>query len=267
MFAANADVAENTARCFAQHYGVATDLADISCDPDIAVWFGTHPSGKPCPNGEELGAVRALTWAGQLGSAETIFLLPPPFVRNVYEQRGLFIDTSSTDGALRGSLMLDVTFPRETVGGEFQVMREGRVLDVWPSPDDIEQQLIEWARRIGRECPDGDAVPSMVVKERREGAFPTFWLERELYDFAKHIRPWVSILDWVLPATCVTALPLAPSAPGPMRYEVLRPKARALVRANPTFFRAFIHAAGDADYSGFEPLGLVMKVARAELGV
>lgn len=37
QFVPNDDIANNTALCFAQHYGIATDLADVSCEPDIAV--------------------------------------------------------------------------------------------------------------------------------------------------------------------------------------------------------------------------------------
>jgi len=64
-FAAEDDIARNTALCFAQHYGIATDLADISCDSDIAVWFATHPVGNACPGGEREGIVQAVSWAGQ----------------------------------------------------------------------------------------------------------------------------------------------------------------------------------------------------------
>jgi hypothetical protein len=75
-FAADDDIAKNTALCFAQHYGIATDLADITCDPDIAFWFATHPVGESCPAGEREGIVRAVSWLGQRNAAETIFLLP-----------------------------------------------------------------------------------------------------------------------------------------------------------------------------------------------
>ena len=261
-FASNDDIASNTALCFAQHYGIATDLADISCDPDIAVWFATHPVGRVCPAGEREGIVQAVSWAGQENAAETVFLLPPPFVRNVYEQRGLFIDTSSTSGRLKGRISLEVRFPKETVGGEFRVIRRGRSLEVWPEPDAVEQELVSWARAVATACPSAEAVPDMVETQRRANDLPKFWLERELYDFEKHVNAWLSILDWVLPATCVTASPVAPGDPGPMRYEILGLKVRALVRSNPTFFRA----AEGANFTDFEVvLKEVMVLARDEL--
>src|SRR4028119_654597 len=186
-FAADDDLASNTALCFAQHYGIATDLADISCDPDISVWFATHPVGETCPSGEREAIVQALSWAGQVDAAETLFLLPPPFVRNVYKQRGLFIDTSVTNGKLEVRLSLEVRFPRETAGGEFQVFRRGRSLEVWPEMDAAEQELVAWARTVGTVCSDVNAVRDMVETQRQASELPEFWLERELYDFEKHV--------------------------------------------------------------------------------
>jgi hypothetical protein len=266
LFVANEDVASNTARCFAQHYGIATSLADISCEPDIAVWFATHPHGAPCPTGDPDGTVRAVTWAGQQQEAETVFLLPPPFVRNLYEQRGLFIDTSKTDGVLTGKLILQVAFPRDTAAGEFQVRRRNNVLAVWPPPDAPEQELVDWSRRIATDSTDDDDVRNKVTQAKHDNALPEFWLERELWDKDNQIRSWLPILNWVLPATCITALPVG-SGSGPMRYEILDPKLRALVRANPSFFRAFVEASEDSDFTGFEVLHEVLRFARTELGI
>jgi hypothetical protein len=264
-FPSNDDIARNTALCFAQHYGIATDLADITCDPDIAVWFATHPVGKACPAGEREGIAQAVSWAGQQNAAETVFLLPPPFVRNVYEQRGLFIDTSTTTGRLKGRISLKVRFPRETAGGEFRVIRQGRSLEVWPEPDVVEQELVSWARAVGAACPSAEAVRDAVETQRGTDDMPKFWLERELYDFEKHVGDWLSILDWVLPATCVTALPVGSGGPGPMRYEILDLKVRALVRSNRTLFRAFAGAAEGMNFTGSEVLKQVLALARDEL--
>lgn len=263
MFALNDDIAINSARCFAQHYGIATDLLDVTCDPDIAVWFATHPVSETCPLGDGSGIIHAASWAGQEGHAEIIFLLPPPFVSNVYRQRGLFIDTSNTNGRLTGKLSLQIRFPRETAGGEFFVIRKGTPLEVWPQADNLEEELVAWARDIGAACKDTDAVCSRFAEDYNENSLPKFWLRRELYDFEKHVQPWCSILDWVIPATCVTALP---DASGGLRYEVNSAKVRALVSANPTFFRAFIDSTEGASFSGLEAIEQVLTLARSQLG-
>jgi hypothetical protein len=263
-FAKDRDIASNTARCFAQHYGIATDLADISCDADIGVWFATHPVGEPCATPEG-AVVRSVSWAGQENSARTMFLLPPPFVRNVYRQRGLFIDASSTGGQLTGNIMLDVRFPRETDAGEFQVIRGGAPIIVWPEPDEHEKELVLWAREIAAKCPNEDAVSKTVQSLRDAIDFPRFWLERELYDFESHVNAWLSIFDWILPATCVTAIPVQSQGSAPMRYEIAGPKVRALVRSNPTFFRAFVSASQGAEFSGFDLLRQIVTMARDEL--
>ena len=263
QFVANEDVAGNAAHCFAQHYGIATDFMDISCDPDIAVWFATHPTGKACESGEANGAVRALTWAGQQQGSVTRVLLAPPFVRNVYRQRGLFVDTDGTNGKLEGELILDVRFPRETAGGEFEVIRRGSPLDIWPEPDHSEKELVRWARDIGAAYADEDAIRGVVRMTRDEKSFPSFWLDRDLSDVEAQVSDWLSILDWVLPATCVTALPV--SGPSPMRYEVLDLKVRALARSNPTFFGALADASEGANFTGFEVLQQVLTIASDEL--
>jgi len=266
MFVADDDVASNTARCFAQHYGIATDLADISCDPDIAIWFATHPFKASCPAGDTDGVVRAVSWAGQQKRAETVFLLPPPFVRNVYEQRGLFIDASQTNGLVDGNLTLQVKFPRDTAGGEFRVRRRNHELDVWPMPDETEQELVNWARKIAADGKDDEDIRKKVAQANEANSLPEFWLVRELWERDKQMAGWLSILDWVLPSTCVTALPVA-SSEGPMRYEILDLKVKALVRANPTFFRAFVEASKESNFQGFAVLEKVVRIAGNELGI
>ena len=261
-FARDDDIATNTALCFAQHYGIATDLMDISCDPDMAVWFATHPVEKVCPNSESVGIVQAVSWAGQAQGTNTICLLPPPFVRNIYTQRGLFIDTSSTDGRLMSTTSLLVRFPRETSGGEFSVLRQGHSIKVWPELDAVESELISWARNIGANYTDGKDIVKTVQAHQNSDMLPKFWLERDLFDFDRLIVNWLSILDWVLPATCVTALPIESDGPTPMRYAVSKLKARFLICANPSLFKAFAKAAEDANFTGFEVLREVLSLAR-----
>ena len=159
---------------------------------------------------------------------------------------------------------MTVRFPRDTVGGEFRVIRHGRSVEVWPEPDAVEQELISWARATGAACPTKDVVRNFVGKQRSRDELPKFWLDRELYDFDKHVERWISILDWVLPSTCVIGLPAGPGSPQPMWYEILESKVRALVRANPTFFRALAGATEAADFGGFEVLKRVLTLARDE---
>jgi hypothetical protein len=260
-FARNQDVANNAGECFAQHYGIATDLIDISCDPDIAVWFATRSEGDPCPQDDSQGIVRAISWASQRGHADTSFLLAPPFVRNLYTQRGLFVDASGTGGQLTGKFALEIRFPRETAAGEFAVVRGGKIIDVWPRLDSDELELVQWARNIGATCSDEIQVRSTVRAQEAQGGLPKFWLARELVDF--DVGEWLSILAWILPATCVTALPV--DGPEPMRYEISLLKMKALVRSNPTFFRSLLHATEGADFSRTGPLEQVLGFAKDEL--
>jgi len=263
VFLQNDDIASNTARCFAQHYGIATDLADISCDADVAIWFATHPAGKRCPDGEKDAVVRAVSWAGQRDLADTMVLLPPPFVRNAYLQRGLFIDTSRTDGVLRGRIILDVRFPRKIGFGEFDVIRNRRRITVWPTPDRAEKELVRWARRLATQCATAEEVRRKVQSVDAD-SLPRFWLKRELFDFERQWKRWLAILDWMLPATCVTASPLS-NDDRAMQYEINEEKVRALARSNPTFFRVLVDGSEGADFTNFEVTREILSFARKAL--
>ena len=112
FFIEEEDLGINTALCFAQHYGIATDLIDVTCDPDVAVWFSASAPGSCDASCEGLGVVRAVTWAGQQHGSELTFRLPAPFIRNMYIQRGYFLDSTCNNGVMNGTLTLDVCFPQ-----------------------------------------------------------------------------------------------------------------------------------------------------------
>jgi hypothetical protein len=106
------------------------------------------------------------------------------------------------------------------------------------------------------------SIHAFVNEERDAGTLPTFGLKLDRYDFEKHADRWLAILDWVLPATCIIALPVG----GPnLQYEILASKVQALVRANPTFFRAFIAASEDANFAGLETVQKIREMAMEEL--
>jgi hypothetical protein len=268
-FVANDEIARISGICFAQHYGIATDLIDVSCDPAVAVWFASQPSAAPCPNGESEGIVRAISWASQalVDSLPAVFL-PPPFVRNLYQQRGLFIDSAPSNSVLRGGLCLEVRFPRTIGDAPFQVWRTDGQVDVWPEPDEAELELIEWARRLAQSCSSEAEVSGAVEDAWQKNSMPKFWLSRRLFDFEGHIGPWLGALDWVLPGTCITGGPAPPGANAPFQYEVLDSKVQNLVRANAALFRGFVGAATPEVWAAQSPYyWQVLKLAADELGM
>jgi FRG domain len=263
-FANDLELTQTIAICFAQHYGIPTKLADVSCDPDIAVWFATHPLNKTCTSDEPNATVRAVTWAAQIATAPVRVLIPPAFVRNVYTQRGLFLDTGTTDGQLVGSIALEVNFPRETVGGEFVVLRDGKPLDIWPAQDKYEHELILWAQEVARETKTLQEAADHARSLKDHKKFPKFHKDRKLNDFESHVNAWLTSLDWILPSTCIIGVPVS-NASAPMAYKILNQKVEELAKANSSLFRAFIHATKGGNFKNFESLKKVLEIANSVL--
>lgn len=262
-FLDNEQLALNTAKCFSQHYGIATDLVDVTCIPDIAIWFACQ-TGDRCPQGEDTAVVRAVTWAGQEPGSKTTILLPPAFVRNAYSQRGLFLDTNLSDGVLTGDLTLDVRFPRDTIGEEFRILREGQRLEVYKK-DNYEEDLVGWARKIANECSDDETARKRVL-ETSINDLPDFWKERELGKTEEQVDAMLSILDWILPATCVTVNPLSSNAVEGGSFLINGRKVIAIVKANQFFFK-LLCSAPNSYFQGHRILQTVRYYACKELGL
>jgi hypothetical protein len=250
-------------RCFAQHYGISTDLIDISADADVGVWFATHPTTGSCPSGETRAIVRSVSWGGQINGTQTTFYIPPPYVRNVYRQRGLFLDASKTGGELNGRLKLDVLFPRETAGGEFKVYREGGAFEIWPEVEAPERELCSWATAMAMDFAD-DTIDEAFDRCVATKALPSFFSAQAIMD-VDMTTDWLTILDWLLRATCVTAAPNPGGSP-PMRYVVNLAKVDQLVDANPGFFGMLLYTAENKDFSEFPTVETVLKRAGERLG-
>jgi hypothetical protein len=112
----------------AQHYGINTHLLDFTTDPDVAVWFATNDGDSD--NG--WACVHILPLNAESNSGHAI-VLPPPFVRRLYIQRGMFV---RADSALLAKEVMTLRFPwRPSVSEmkEFWVLRDGgAVVDLVP---------------------------------------------------------------------------------------------------------------------------------------
>jgi hypothetical protein len=209
--------------------------------------------------------VRALTWAALTNGSRAKCLIAPPYVRNVYTQRGLFIDTSPTSGGIEASLMLDVRFPHVAEAGEFRVFRDQTALDVWPPMEPLERELVEWARHVARACVTEEEVWKWVRNNRDDA--PDFWRQRRVWDPEEFTVPWLRALDWVLPAACVTSKPATGGLADGGQFEFYEPKIQDLVRSNRGLFSVFAGATEGSDLSQVPILAEVLRVARGELSV
>jgi len=123
----------------AQHYGLSTPLLDFTADPLVAVYFGAN--GKQKRNDQE-GVVFALTLRQALGLGAKI-ILPPPFVKRLYIQRGLFIEIQKdTISALRKAC-IEIRFP---LNKSFKVIRQHNDIDLLVGDLWLEK-AVNWAKK------------------------------------------------------------------------------------------------------------------------
>jgi len=111
-----------SAKAAAQHYGIHTDLLDITADPAIAVYFASHPESK---NHAKTGAVLVFDLQNILSSGTKI-ILPPPPVDRLYKQQGAFLSFPNKDFHSIQNL-IKITFPPNP---DFQIIREGKHIDI-----------------------------------------------------------------------------------------------------------------------------------------
>ncbi len=126
----------------AQHYGMKTNLLDFTTDPDVAVKFAA--SDKASDDGYASILILALESAEE---NELSIILPPPFVRRLHLQRGLFIEAEHTLN--KADLKIrEVRFPYGATDqtneraelGSFEVLREGGVpVDILPESTELDQ--------------------------------------------------------------------------------------------------------------------------------
>jgi FRG domain len=95
----------------AQHYGLPTALLDFTADSEVAVAFA-------CLSNNADPKKPAVVFGLPLGLLDDHagMVLPPPFVKRLYRQRGLFIDCanidcSSGEAAELRKICLEVRFP------------------------------------------------------------------------------------------------------------------------------------------------------------
>ncbi|HEX3111262.1 MAG TPA: FRG domain-containing protein, partial [Thermoanaerobaculia bacterium] len=90
----------------AQHYGIATHLVDLTVDPRVAVFFACDGA-----NDRDLVTVEWVDFsdADDLGLR---LILAPPWVQRIYDQRGIFIDTTRVAGELT-SHFRRIVFPAD----------------------------------------------------------------------------------------------------------------------------------------------------------
>lgn len=93
----------------AQHYGMATALTDWTTNLGVATFFSAYRSSWRAPT----PPLSAIFWIDlvEAEQAGLKIVIPPPFIRRVHLQRGVFIDTSGDAERLTG-ILNKMEFPR-----------------------------------------------------------------------------------------------------------------------------------------------------------
>lgn len=108
----------------AQHFGMKTGLLDFSTDPAVAIWFACQGANGHEP---ELASVFAVPL--HFASPYASLLLPHPYVRRLYRQRGVFIPPYEREGDEDGlghgrairHVSIEVRFPPDP---DFRILRD-----------------------------------------------------------------------------------------------------------------------------------------------
>lgn len=118
----------------AQHYGMNTHLLDFTTDPDVAVKFAAGDVASD----DGMASVLILSLQSARENRLSV-VLPPPFVRRLLLQRGMFVEATQTlsKHALK---IREVRFPYEP--GSFEVLRDGGApVDILPRSTELDDVI------------------------------------------------------------------------------------------------------------------------------
>jgi FRG domain len=129
----------------AQHYRVLTTLLDWTTDPAMAIWFGARPDRPTKDQRARVFCIPThnISRAFDQPDSRGVVILPPPFVENLFVQRGLFTHVPEGHNEdLRARCLFEITFPQDE---QYSVIREDKDVDVEKTPDWM-AKLKDWAK-------------------------------------------------------------------------------------------------------------------------
>ena len=198
----------------AQHYGLATHLLDFTADPSVAVYFAAHEYRR---REDQEAVVFLLPLIDALEHGAKI-ILPPPFVKRLYIQRGVFIEAPIQTATSIRDLCWEIRFPLDP---SFEVIRENEIIDLLPADPWLEkavQWAMKWAKTTKGFPTDPEATERIFYEACQEIGYPEYLLSgayameqiARWVDFMSDMLYWLAIIvrdgkEWVSP-TVVEAI-------------------------------------------------------------
>jgi len=181
----------------AQHYGLATHLLDFTADPSVAVYFATNGNKR---REDQEAVVFLLPLIDALGHGAKI-ILPPPFVKRLYIQRGVFVEAPRQTSTSIHDLCWKIHFP---IDPSFEVIRENGIVDLLLTDPWLEN-AVQWARgwaKTGKDFPtEQEAVEQIFYAACEKIGYPEY-LSRQYameqtamwVDFTSDMLYWLGII-------------------------------------------------------------------------
>jgi hypothetical protein len=151
----------------AQHFGIATPLLDFTTDPAVAVWFACRGATN------STGAAAVFAIPSEIASTLGVsFLLPHPYVRRLYRQRGVFVKPPAVDRDDLKAIAIEVRFVPDPA---FQVLRSGRTVELLANQayDEGDEWWAEQVR-MSRALAAGGQVKQLTALPMTDEGFLTF---------------------------------------------------------------------------------------------
>lgn len=174
----------------AQHYGIRTNLLDVTGDPAVAVYFANCSQSRKCG---DTAAVFVYNLEFSLNYVKFVF--PPPVVDRLYLQRGVFFEVPEEDYHIQKNCF-KVLFPLDT---DFQFFANGKPKDIMIS-DEWFNCAIKWSKKWAKSKKslpnDAAGIDNLLVEIFEEIGYPN----RCKYDPALALVEWVDnfedMVDW-----------------------------------------------------------------------
>jgi hypothetical protein len=175
----------------AQHYGMRTHLLDFTADPRVAVYMACR-CGSASIQEEAVVYFFPLNVLAEIGGA---VVLPPPWVRRLYLQRGLFVDCAKIPAGLDlQDRCQRILFPRSK---DFTKSAIDGVSGDFEPPEPWYERAIAWAR-VRATTFELDQADMLAAEMRKECGDPPFVIDSLLLEkMADSLEQITDMCEWL----------------------------------------------------------------------